>query len=437
MTRRACTGPMPSCSRSSRNQARSSAGLATTRAAARKSLTWAASVNRSPPYLTNGMLRALTARSPARRCGAPRGPAPPGRAASAPASWAASTRAQISRAWVASSWQRTSSGGRAPAPRSAVSASSRPADCGRTALASRSTACLGPVVAVQPDDGQPGVGAGQLPQVRRVGAAEPVDGLRVVADAGQPLPVRLQQPHDVGLDRVDVLVLIDQDRVEHAAQHRPGGRVGQRGPPQQQQVIEVDQAVAALVRDVAAEQPGELAGEVAHHGKLARDHLADRRAGCSRTGCRCRRTPPPAAPAAGRADQAVVGAQRVQQVGHVGRVDDGELRRQRERLGVRADDLVRDRVERPAADPLGGAARPRRDARASMSSAARRVNVSSRIRLAGTPWRRAARPPAPPASASCRCPPRPAPAAARPGASRPAAAARSARPARRAVRTCI
>ena len=50
----------------------------------------------------------------------------------------------------------------------------------------------GPVVAVQPHDIEPGVVGGELPQVRRVGAAEPVDGLRVVAHAGQLLPVRLQ-----------------------------------------------------------------------------------------------------------------------------------------------------------------------------------------------------------------------------------------------------
>ena len=58
MTRRASTGPTPSCSRSSRNQARSPAGLATILAAAMKSLTCAASVNLSPPYLTYGMPRA-------------------------------------------------------------------------------------------------------------------------------------------------------------------------------------------------------------------------------------------------------------------------------------------------------------------------------------------------------------------------------------------
>jgi hypothetical protein len=39
MIRRACAAPMPSCSRSTRNQATSSAGLATILAAARKSLT--------------------------------------------------------------------------------------------------------------------------------------------------------------------------------------------------------------------------------------------------------------------------------------------------------------------------------------------------------------------------------------------------------------
>ncbi len=142
----------------------------------------------------------------------------------------------------------------------------------------------GPVVAVQPDDVQARVVGGQLPQVRRVGAAEPVDGLRVVADAGQLLPVRLQQPNDTGLDRVDVLVLIDQDRVEHAAQHRPGAAVGQRRLPQQQQVIEVHQVAGALARGIGAEQPGQLAGELDAPREAGRDHLADRPPGAHAPG---------------------------------------------------------------------------------------------------------------------------------------------------------
>ena len=87
------------------------------------------------------------------------------------------------------------------------------------------------------------------------------------------------------------------------------------------------------------------------------------------------------------ADQVVLGAQPVHQVGDVRRVEHAELRRQRERLGVLADDPVRDRVERAPADPLGRggiAGAPG----AMTSSAARRVNVSSRIRLAGMPRER-------------------------------------------------
>ena len=70
-------------------------------------------------------------------------------------------------------------------------------------------------------------------------------------------------------------------------------------------------------------------------------------------------------PARGRpalaGDQAVLGPQGVHQVGHVGRVDDAELRRQRERLGVRPDDLMGYRVEGAADDPVGGARAARRD----------------------------------------------------------------------------
>ena len=105
-----------------------------------KSLTCAASVNRMPPYLMNGMRRTESSISSTSLCVAARISTAWSRR-SAPASRASSTRPQISRAWVASSWQRTS-WGRAPVPRSARRASSRPSDCGRTVLASRSTASL-------------------------------------------------------------------------------------------------------------------------------------------------------------------------------------------------------------------------------------------------------------------------------------------------------
>ena len=267
-------------------------------------------------------------------------------------------RAQISRACVASSWQRTSSGGdpgAAVAGQGQVQARRRrPDEVGQV-----QHALPGPVVAVQADDIQAGVVGGQLAQVRGVGAAEAVDGLRVVAHAGQLLPVGLQQPDDAGLDRVDVLVLINQDRIEHAAQHRPGRRVGQRRLPQQQQVVEVDQVAGALAGRVGAEQVGQLAGERDAPREAARDHLADRPPGVHAAAVDVGAGGRPGRPLAG-VGQAVVGAQHVHQVSGIGLVEDGELRRQRERLRMLADDLVGDGVERPAADPLGRAGPGRR-----------------------------------------------------------------------------
>ena len=57
MTRRAPAGPTPSSSCRSRYQASSSRGLSSTRRAASRSRTWAASRKRSPPYLTKGIRR--------------------------------------------------------------------------------------------------------------------------------------------------------------------------------------------------------------------------------------------------------------------------------------------------------------------------------------------------------------------------------------------
>ena len=150
MTRRASTGPMPSCSRSSRNQARSSAGLATTRAAARKSLTCAASVNLRPPYFTNGMPRADSSIS------------------SRSLWWAARTSTAWSRRSTPGLVRRRAPGRRSPGPgwprrgsapacggcarrpgrRSASSSS--PSDCGRTDVRQPQHRLLGTVVPDQP-----------------------------------------------------------------------------------------------------------------------------------------------------------------------------------------------------------------------------------------------------------------------------------------------
>ena len=81
-------------------------------------------------------------------------------------------------------------------------------------------------------------------------------------------------------------------------------------------------------------------------------------------------------------------ADEVEHVGGVTSVEHREVRTQSERRGVPAHEAVRHRVERAAEHALRRAAgRPSASAcaRVSISRAARRVNVSSRIRSAGTP----------------------------------------------------
>jgi hypothetical protein len=143
------------------------------------------------------------------------------------------------------------------------------------------------------------------------------------------------------------------------ASNRPR-RAGQRRPPQQQQVVEVDEGVPALVRDVAAEQPGKLPGELAAPGEALRHHLGDRGLGVHAPGVDVGADLGPRCPPLD-AHQVVVGAQRIEHIRHVGRVDHAERGRQRERLGVRPDDPVRDRVKRAAADPVTRARMPLRD----------------------------------------------------------------------------
>ncbi len=108
----------------------------------------------------------------------------------------------------------------------------------------------------------------------------------------------------------------------------------------------------ALAGGIGAEQVGQLPGERGAPRETGRDYLADRPPGVHAPGVdlRARRRPRCALPGI---PQAVVRAQHVQDVRGIGRVEDGELRRQRERLRVLTDDLVGDGVERPAADPLG------------------------------------------------------------------------------------
>ena len=84
----------------------------------------------------------------------------------------------------------------------------------------------------------------EIVQVAGVGTPEPIDRLRIVADDGEAAPVGSERAHDLDLKRVHVLVLVDEDMVEHRGHVRPEPVVGERRPPQEEQVVEVDLAAS-------------------------------------------------------------------------------------------------------------------------------------------------------------------------------------------------
>jgi hypothetical protein len=98
---------------------------------------------------------------------------------------------------------------------------------------------------------------GETQDVLDRGAAEAVDRLRVVADRGDAQAIRPQRMHEVGLQPVDVLPLVDQHVVEAGGDRRPRCRVPHQRPPREQQVVQVERVLAALGRAVGLEQCGQ------------------------------------------------------------------------------------------------------------------------------------------------------------------------------------
>src|SRR5207247_2015701 len=79
-----------------------------------------------------------------------------------------------------------------------------------------------------------------------------------VADDGQATVVATKRVDDVDLERVDVLILVDEQMVEHRRQARAGGLVPCECPPVQQQVVQVERLRRPLALAVADEEARDL-----------------------------------------------------------------------------------------------------------------------------------------------------------------------------------
>jgi len=114
------------------------------------------------------------------------------------------------------------------------------------------------IVLLEHDDaGRRGELLGKIEDVVDGRAPERVDRLRVVAHDCQPRTVRLQAEQDFGLDRVGVLVLVDQDVVELSADDGSKTRIADHELPVQQQVVVIEHLLRELLLDVRPVEGGE------------------------------------------------------------------------------------------------------------------------------------------------------------------------------------
>jgi hypothetical protein len=200
------------------------------------------------------------------------------------------------------------------------------------------------VVALELHDGRPREARRELEDVGDGRAAERVDRLRVVAHDHQPVAGGAQRREDVGLERVRVLVLVDQDVVEQLRDRGARRRVAAERVPEQEQVVVVERALRALALGVALEDRADRLALLGAPRVLAFEHLGELGAAVHGArvdvGERVLAREPPLALA-----EPQLAPDQVHQVGRVGPVQDREAGGQAERPAVEPEQPVGGRVE--------------------------------------------------------------------------------------------
>ena len=107
--------------------------------------------------------------------------------------------------------------------------------------------------------------------------AKAVDRLRVVADDGKAVAAGPELEQDRGLERVGVLIFVDQNEVEPARDVRGDVAHIHHPRPVEQQIVVVEHVLALLGGEVSAEQVLQLALPLAAPGKHLRQNPLERR----------------------------------------------------------------------------------------------------------------------------------------------------------------
>jgi hypothetical protein len=106
--------------------------------------------------------------------------------------------------------------------------------------------------------------------------------LCIVADDGEARPVRPQRQQDLGLEPIGVLVLVNQDVVETAADLGRDKGFGHRMVPVQQEVVVIEDVVTLLGHDIGLEQTTKLGWPIGAPGKTLGKRLVERTRGIDR-----------------------------------------------------------------------------------------------------------------------------------------------------------
>ena len=335
MSARAFLGPTPGRSISTRVPAMRSRGFSASRRKASRSLTWAVSTKRSPPYLWKGMLRReqlqlegqAVMRSPEQhRLTAER------HARLAVLEDALDKElALLVLVFAAHQLGPAAFGPPGPEVLGVTLRGSGDHLVGRVENGLRAA-----VVLLEGDDGGAGEVRGEVEDVADGRGPEGVDGLGVVPDHREILSSRAKHLEDLGLQDVRVLILVDQNAVEASPDGAGGPAVGQQAVPEKQQVVVVEDALLALAIDIGLEQLSQVVDLVLAPGEMDLDGLLDSLPGVDASavdvhaGALERETPV-------ALGQAQVGAQDAHEVLRVASIEDGERGIESDASAVKAE----------------------------------------------------------------------------------------------------
>ncbi len=96
--------------------------------------------------------------------------------------------------------------------------------------------------------------AGKIEDVAHRRGAEGIDCLRIIADHGQTASTRSQRQHDLALQRVGVLIFIDQQMIEAPGDLGSDRRLGQHLGEIEQEIVVIEHVLALLHLHVRSEE---------------------------------------------------------------------------------------------------------------------------------------------------------------------------------------